>query len=68
METWINKEDWLEELMNVLVVGALLLGKYLEFSLDVVLGIAYPVLDVLFRFCKKFVLCEGEDAVLGILR
>jgi len=53
--------------MNVLVVGALLLGKCLKFGLDVVLGISYPVLDVQFGFCKKFVLCEVEDSVLDVL-
>jgi len=58
----------LEELTNVLVVSVLLLGKYLEFGLDVVLGIFYPVLDVLFGFCKKFVLGAGKDAVLGVLQ
>jgi len=58
----------LEELTNVLVVSVLLLGKYLEFGLDVVLGVLYPVWDVQFGFCTNFVLCEVEYAVLGVLR
>jgi len=50
---WINKEDQhccgerfvtrVDKKMNVLVVGAMLLGNDLEFSLDVMLGVSYPV-------------------------
>ena len=46
----------------------MLLGKDLEFGLDVVLGVMYPVFNVAFGFCEKFVLCKGKNSVLDVLR
>jgi len=51
-----------------LVVGTILLGKNLEFSLDVVLGVTYPVSNVAFGFREKFVLHYGKNLVLDVMR
>jgi len=44
----------LKKKMDVLVVAAILLGNNLEFGLDVVFGVTYPVFNVSFGFCEKF--------------
>jgi len=45
-----------------------LLGKNLAYGLDVMLGVIYPVCNVLFGFWEEFALREGEKSVLGVLQ
>jgi len=45
---------WLEKVMNVLDISALLSGNNFQFNTDEILAVLDPVLDIWYRFSEEF--------------